>query len=216
MTKSIGWCPTMDGSRATTKGAAMTMLRNLLLFCLGLILAGCDRPHWNGVNMSGVSWGKEFRLKDTSGRERTLAEFRGRPVMLFFGFVQCAEVCPTSLLRAAEVKKELGADGKSLQIILITVDPERDTPDLLRDYAAVFDPELVALRGDEAATRKTADEFRVYYQKVPTGNSYTVDHTALTYVFDADGNLRLGEPHNLTTEQVTQDLRQMLKPRSDS
>ena len=194
----------------------MTMLRNLLLLCLGLLLAGCDRPHWNGVNLSGVSWGREFRLQDTSGRERTLAEFRGRPVMLFFGFVQCAEVCPTSLLRAAEVKKQLGADGKGLQIILITVDPERDTPELLRDYAAVFDPELVALRGDEAATRKTADEFHVYYQKVPTGNSYSVDHTALTYVFDAAGNLRLGEPHNLTTEQVTQDLRQMLKPKADS
>ena len=194
----------------------MTMLRNLLLLCLGLILAGCDRPHWNGVNMSGVSWGREFRLQDTSGRERTLAEFRGRPVMLFFGFVQCAEVCPTSLLRAAEVKKELGADGKGLQIILITVDPGRDTAELLRDYAAVFDPELVALRGDEAATRKTADEFRVYYQKVPTGDSYTVDHTALTYVFDADGNLRLGEPHNLTAEQVTQDLRQLLKPKADT
>lgn len=194
----------------------MTMLRNLLLLCLGLILAGCDRPHWNGVNMSGVSWGREFRLQDTSGRERTLAEFRGRPVMLFFGFVQCAEVCPTSLLRAAEVKKQLGADGKGLQIILITVDPGRDTAELLRDYAAVFDPELVALRGDEAATRKTADEFRVYYQKVPTGDSYTVDHTALTYVFDADGNLRLGEPHNLTAEQVTQDLRQLLKPKADT
>ncbi len=194
----------------------MMMLRNLMLLCLGLVLAGCDRPHWNGFNLTGVSWGKEFRLADTEGRERTLAEFRGRPVLLFFGFVQCAEVCPTSLVRAAEVKKRLAADGAQLQIILITVDPERDTPALLRDYAAVFDPELLALRGDEAATRKAAEEFRVFYQKVPTGTSYTVDHTALTYVFDPEGNLRLGEPHHLTIEQVTQDLQQLLKAKSNS
>lgn len=188
----------------------MMPFRYLLVLCLGLALAGCDRPRWNGVNMSGVSWGKEFSLADPDGRQRTLAEFRGRPVMLFFGFVQCAEVCPTSLMRDAEVKKRLGALGANIQLILITVDPERDSPALLRDYAAAFDPQLLALRGDEAATRRTAEEFRVYYEKVPTGTSYTVDHTALTYVFDAEGKLRLGEPHTLTAEQVTQDLQRLL------
>ena len=126
-------------------------------------------------------------------------------MLLYFGFVQCPDVCPTALTRAVETRRLLDPDGDKLQVIFVTVDPERDTPELLREYMAAFDPSFVALRGDAERLRQTAAEFKVYYKKVPTGISYTMD-TALSYVFDAEGRLRLALRHEQTAQDYAHDI----------
>jgi protein SCO1/2 len=183
----------------------------LALCCL--LAAGCkpDAPRFHGVDLTGAPWGREFRLQDPSGRTRTLEEFRGKTVLVFFGFTQCPAVCPTALARAAEAKKMLGADGARVQVIFVTVDPERDTAALLREYTAAFDPEFLGLRSDPEGTKRVAAEFKVFYEKVPTGSSYTINHTAMTYVFDAQGRLRLGLKHDQSAEEYAADLRTLMK-----
>lgn len=176
-------------------------------------LAGCApaKPKFIGTDITGVTYGREFRLTDPDGRERTLAEFKGKVVLLFFGFTQCPDVCPTALSRAAEVRKLLGADGDKIQVIFVTVDPERDSPNLLRAYTQSFDPNFLGLRTDVARTAEVAQEFRIFYQKVPTGGSYTMDHTALTYIYDPQGKLRLAMRHDLTAAQFAADIRTLLQ-----
>ena len=178
-----------------------------------LTFAGCDggAPRFAGIDITGADWGRDFRLQDPDGRTRTLADFRGKYVLLFFGFTHCPDVCPTALTRAAEMKRSLGADGSRVQVIFVTVDPERDTPQLLREYTGAFDPTFLGLRGDAEATKRTADEFKAFYEKVPTGASYTMNHTAFTYVFDATGRLRLSLPHSMTAAQFAADLRTLMK-----
>ncbi len=179
------------------------------------LLAGCDRPRpqtFNGTDITGADQGKDFRLKDPDGRERTLADFRGKAVMIFFGFTQCPDVCPTALIRAAEVKRMLGADGERLQVLFVTVDPERDTPAVLKAYTAAFDPSFVGLYGTLQQTAATAADFKIFYQKVPTGESYTMDHSAVSYVYDPAGKLRLLMRHDQSPQQYADDLRKILKP----
>jgi protein SCO1/2 len=178
-----------------------------------LVLAGCGRGDvsYFGSDVTGASFGREFRLSDPEGKERTLADFRGNFVMLFFGFTQCPDVCPTALARAAEVRRQLGADGNKVQVIFVTIDPERDTAELLRQYTRAFDPTFIGLRGDPLATRKVAEEFHAFYQKVPTGGSYTMDHSAATYVFDPMGRLRLLLRHDQSVSQYVADLRNLMK-----
>lgn len=186
--------------------------RRLLLSSLALLaLAGCgpDAPKLHGMDLSGMPTG-DFQLQDTGGQERRLADYRGHPVMLFFGFTQCPDICPTALTRAIEIKGLLGADAGKLRVLFITVDPERDTPEILRAYTQAFDPAFVGLRGDAEQTRAAAQSFKVFYQKVATGSSYTMDHTALTYVIDAQGKLRLALRHQQTAEQCVEDLRTVL------
>lgn len=132
--------------------------------------------------------------------------------MMFFGFTQCPDVCPTALVRAATVKQLLGADGDRLQVIFVTVDPERDTPEILKAYTAAFDPSFLGLYGDLKHTEETAKDFKVFYKKVPTGSSYTMDHSALSYVYDPDGKLRLVLRHTQSAEEYAADLRQLLHP----
>jgi len=191
------------------------LIRWLMLFNVlaGLALAGCGggAPKFNGTDLTGASWGRDFSLQDPDGRTRTLADFRGSYVLLFFGYTHCPDVCPTALTRAAEVKKMLGADGDRLQVIFVTVDPERDTAELMRSYTAAFDPKFLGLRGSEEATRRAAAEFKVFYEKVPSGASYTVNHTAMTYVFDAKGRLRLGLQHTQSAGQFAADLQALMK-----
>lgn len=187
------------------------------LMATALSLAGCDRPvtapaRYNGIDITGAEYGKDFRLKDASGRERTLADFKGKAVMLFFGFTQCPDVCPTALARAAEVKRLLGADGDRLQVIFVTLDPERDTPAVLGEYTRAFDPSFIGLWTDAQHTAETAKAFKVYYKKVPTGSSYTMDHSAFSYVFDPAGRLRLVLRHDQTAQDYAADLRQILHP----
>lgn len=184
---------------------------------LGGLLAGCDQtplgvptPVFKGIDISGAAYGRQFALTDFNGQSRTLADYRGQVVMLYFGFVQCPDVCPTALTRAAAVKQQLGADAAQLQVIFVTVDPERDTPELLRDYMAAFDPSFMALTGSPAQIKAVADEFRVYYKKVPTGNTYTMDHTALSYLFDREGRIRVVLRHEQTADDYTADIRQLL------
>ena len=196
-----------------------TAFRWLLVFivaALAVFIAGCNRagdaaaPGFRGIDLTGAPYGRNFRLTDADGRERTLADYKGKAVLMYFGFVQCPDVCPTALIRAAKVKQLLGADGDKLQVIFITVDPERDTPVVIKAYTAAFDPSFIGLYGDAKRTRETADEFKVYYKQVPTGSSYTMDHSALSYAFDPQGRLRLALRHEQTAEDYAHDLRQLL------
>lgn len=180
-----------------------------------LALAGCDRPSavtYHGIDITGADYGKDFRLTDPDGKERTLADFKGQAVMIFFGFTQCPDVCPTALIRAAEVKRLLGKDGDRLQVLFVTVDPERDTPEVLKAYTAAFDPSFIGLYADLPRTAATAKDFKVYYKKVPTGASYTMDHSALSYVYDPKGQLRLALRHDQTAQDYADDLRKILNP----
>ena len=192
----------------------------LALALLGLTLPGlpgCSRsndpaaPAFKGLDVTGANYGKDFRLTDVDGRERTLADFKGRAVMLYFGFVQCPDVCPTALLRAVETKRLLGAAGDRLQVIFVTIDPERDTAPILKEYMAAFDPSFLALYGNAQRTRETADHFKVYYKKVPTGQSYTMDHSAVSYVFDPTGQLRVVLRHEQTAPDYAHDIALLLK-----
>jgi protein SCO1/2 len=199
----------------------MTSRRSLLLLGgASLVLAGCDRvkalfepgTKFNSIDITGAQYARNFALVDAQGRERTMADFQGKIVAIFFGFAQCPDVCPTALLELAQVKRSLGADGDKLQGIFITVDPERDTPEVLGPYVQAFDPSFVALRGSLEQTAAVAREFKVYYNKVPgkTPDSYTMDHSAGLYVFDTQGRVRLFARHGMGAEPLTQDIRRLL------
>ena len=179
---------------------------------LGLV-SGCSlggSVSFNGADITGADFGRDFRLKDPSGQERTLADFKDKVVLIFFGFTQCPDVCPTALARAAEVKTLLGPDGDRLQVLFVSVDPERDTPEVLNAYTAAFDPTFLALYGDADRLAETAKEFKVIYQKVPTGDSYTIDHTSVTYAFDTEGKLRLKLSHSQSAIEYAADVRKLL------
>jgi protein SCO1 len=173
-------------------------------------LSGCTRAAFQSVDVTGAGFGRDFRLSDPDGRVRTLAEFRGRVVLIFFGFTQCPDVCPTALSRAADVMNRLETDAQKVQVIFVTVDPERDTPALLREYTHAFHPSFLGLQADLDTTAATAREFKVFYKKVPTASSYTMDHTAITYAFDPQGHLRLAIKHDQTAESIAADVRLLL------
>ncbi len=193
---------------------AWSFPRFLWIALLAVALAGCappEPPRFNAANMTGVEYGKDFRMHDADGRVRTLTEFKGKVVLVFFGFIQCPDICPTALLRAVEVRNHLGEDAKHMQLLFITVDPERDTPEVIKAYMQAFDPSFIGLREDPERTREIADSFNVLYQQVPTGDSYTMDHTATTFVFDPTGRLRLAVPHVMPAELVAEDIRTLLR-----
>jgi protein SCO1/2 len=176
------------------------------------LLAGCDRKAeatFHGVKLTGASYARDFRLKDVQGRERTLADFRGKAVLLHFGFTMCADVCPTALARAARVKTRLGGLGNRLQVLFVTLDPQRDTPQIESDYTATFDPSFLGLYGNEEQTRAVADQFKVFYRKVPMGDTYTIDHSALAYAFDPEGRIRVALRHDQSDDDCAHDLRQL-------
>lgn len=197
-----------------------TPRRLFLLQTAGLMLAlaGCGPKaepaasrfkNLHGMDFSDQDVRRNFALTDPQGRTRTLTDYRGKVVMVFFGFTQCPDVCPTALYRATQIRKALGKDGEQLQVIFITVDPERDTPEVLDKYVAAFDPGFVALYGTPEQTAATARNFNVFYQKVPTGSSYTMDHTALSFVFDRHGKLQLALQHSQSVDECVDDLRQV-------
>jgi protein SCO1/2 len=181
----------------------------------GLLLAACDRPGhglpFQSLDLTGADWGRDFSLLDADGRTVRLADFKGRCVLLFFGFTQCPDVCPTALARAADVMQRLGPDAARLQVIFVTVDPERDVPAVLREYPRAFHPSFIGLHADLATTEATAKAFKVFYRKVPTGSSYTIDHTATSYVFDPAGRLRLAVRHEQDAASVAGDITRLLK-----
>lgn len=178
---------------------------------LGLgILTGCDSrgelSYKYGKDLSNQILGRTFKLKDTDGDVRMLSSYRGMMPMVFFGFTQCPAVCPTALARTVKIKKLMGKDGDRLQVIFITLDPERDTPAVLDAYVKAFDPSFVALHGTLEETAATAKEFGVFYEKVPSGSTYTLSHTASSYVYDSKGTLRLGLSASLSAQECTEDL----------
>jgi protein SCO1/2 len=180
-----------------------------------LMLAACERKPsvtYHGIDLTGATYAADFRLTDPDGKERTLSDFRGKAILIFFGFTQCPDVCPTALARAAEVKRLLGPDGERFQTLFVTVDPERDTPEVLKAYTAAFDPSFIGLYGDLERTAQTAKDFKVYYKKVPTGASYTMDHTSLSYVYDPQGKLRLALRHEQPAQDYADDIRRLLNP----
>ncbi len=181
-------------------------------------LAGCERfqaPAFKGIDITGAEYAKELVLTDPDGRRRSLAEFKGQVIVVFFGFTHCPDVCPTTMAELALVKRQLGADGQRLQAVFVTVDPERDTPELLRAYVTNFDPGFVALRGTPEETAAVAKHFKVFYAKVPgkTEGSYTVDHTAGAYVFDPQGRVRLFTRHGAGADALLHDIRILLAGR---
>lgn len=189
-------------------------------FALGALpwLAACDRQGaeapagFKGVDITGADYAKELNLLDTNGQRRQLSEFKGKVLVVFFGYVQCPDVCPTTLAELAAVKQALGADGARVQGIFVTVDPERDTPELLKAYMANFGPDFVALHGTPEETKAAAKAFKVFYAKVPgkTEGSYTVDHTAGSYLFDPQGRVRVFSRYGSGAEALTADLKALL------
>ena len=192
----------------------LTVLPAALLLAAAGLLAGCapSKPSFNSVDITGASYARDFALTDAAGKKRTLAEFRGKLVAVFFGFAQCPDVCPTTLADFARAKSQLGADGDRLQVIFVTVDPARDTPQVLGAYVPNFDPSFIGLTGTEDEISAAAREFKVFYQKVPgrTDTSYTIDHTAGSYVFDAQGRIRLFVKHATPVESIVADLKRLL------
>ena len=195
----------------------MKKLLSVLVVALAVLGAGCDKlanktPSFNNTDVTGLDYAKGFSLTDHNGKPRTLQDFKGKVVVLFFGYTQCPDVCPTTMAEMATVMKELGPSSKDVQVLFVTLDPERDTQELLAAYVPAFHPSFIGLRGDKEATARTAKEFKVFYAKVPgtEPGSYTVDHTAGSYVFDRDGKLRLFVRHGQGPGPLTADLRQLL------
>ncbi|HEX6318609.1 MAG TPA: SCO family protein [Burkholderiales bacterium] len=182
------------------------------MITFSLLLAGCDGgPQFKSTDITGVDYGKSLALTDHTGRPRTLADFRGKAVVLFFGFTHCPDVCPTTLADVSQALKQLGSDAQQVQVLLVTVDPERDTPEALAKYVTAFDPRFLGLYGDEAATRRAAQEFKIYYEKRKTGDSYSVDHSGQSYVIDPQGRLRLLVRPERIASDLPEDLRTLLK-----
>ena len=194
---------------------AAAMLARLLLFALAALLAGCDpgAERFNNVDITGANYARDFRLTDFNGRPRTLADFRGKVVVIFFGYTQCPDVCPTTMTDMAEVRRRLGPDGDKVQVIFVTLDPDRDTAEVLSQYVPGFDPSFLGLRGTRDETAAIAKDFKVFYQKVPgqTETSYTMDHTAGSYVFDTEGRVRLFLRHAGAVDPIVADLRKLLR-----
>lgn len=181
-----------------------------------LVLAACsqDKPAFHGVDITGASYAQGWSLADQLGQVRTVKDFEGKAVIVFFGYTQCPDVCPTSMQELAEVKRLLGKDGERLQGVFITVDPDRDTPDLLKAYMANFDPSFVALRANTAEQLdKVTKDFKIYFKKVEgkTPTSYTMDHSAGSFTFDPQGRVRLYNRYGSGAAALAEDVKILLK-----
>ena len=191
-----------------------------LALTMTLALAGCDKigqltarpPVFQNTDVTGLQYAQDFALTDHTGKARTLADFKGKVVLVFFGFTQCPDVCPSTMAELAGVMKELGPLADAVQVLFITLDPERDTRSLLAQYVPAFDSRFLGLYGDTAATARVAKEFKVFYAKVPgkEPGSYSVDHTAGSYVFDKNGKVRLFLRHGQGAAAIVHDLKVLL------
>ncbi len=177
------------------------------------LLCACtpsDKPVPHSLDITGAAYGKDFRLLDEKGNARTLADFRGKVVLMFFGFTQCPDVCPTALAVAVQALQMLGADADRVQVLFVSLDPERDTPVILQAYVSSFHPSFIGLSADMTQTQKTAEHFKVFFRKVSQGGSYTLEHTAMTYVFDPAGQLRLAFRAGQPALNLAEDIKQLL------
>jgi protein SCO1/2 len=190
-------------------------LRGVGIALVALVFAACgpQGPKFQASDVTGASFGRDFALTDHNGKQRTLADFRGKAVVVFFGYTQCPDVCPTTIAALAEARKGLGPDADRVQVLFVTVDPERDTRELLAQYVPAFDRRFLGLFGDADATARVAKEFKIVYQKQPgtSAGSYTMDHSAGTYVFDPQGRLRLFVGLTQGPDVFAHDLREILK-----
>lgn len=194
-------------------------MKKLIALCmLALSLSACQKPApapvpFNNVDITGAAYAQNFTLTDHTGKTRTLADFKGKVLFVFFGYTQCPDVCPTTMVEMAEVMKALGKDADKLQVLFITVDPERDTQELLAQYVPAFHPTFIGLRGDAVQTATAAKEFKIFYGKSAGDKpeNYTVDHTAGSYVFDQQGKIRLFIRHGKGAAPIAQDIKQLLK-----
>ena len=191
------------------------MLRRSALLSLSALLVACgeNKPQFSSVDLTGADYAKDFQLPDQDGKVRSLKDFQGKVVVLFFGYTQCPDVCPTTMTELAQVKKELGAEGDKLQVLFVTVDPERDTPQVLKGYMANFDPSFIALRGTPEQLAAMAKDFKVFYKKTEgkTPTSYSMDHSAASYVYDTKGQLRLYTRFGSGAQALASDIKLLLK-----
>lgn len=194
----------------------MTTSRRFLLSLLALVaLAACspDKPKFNAIDITGADYAKGLTLTDQNGQSRSLSDFKGKVVVLFFGYTQCPDVCPTSMTELVEVKRLLGADASKLQGVFVTVDPARDTAELLKAYVSNFDPTFVAFTPTPEQLAVVAKDYKIYYKRVEgkTPTSYTVDHSAGSYVYDTQGHLRLYSRYGAGPQVLAQDIQTLLK-----
>ena len=190
----------------------------LLALALGLFSGfamGADKlvPAFHGQDVTGAGYGRDFRLQDASGQWRTPKDYQGKLVLMFFGFTQCPDVCPTELQRMARLMTALGKEAARVQVLFVTLDPVRDTATMLQSYVGAFNPRFIGLRADEAATAGVAKEFKVFYRKVPGSapERYSLDHSAYIYALDAAGRLRLRFSPDLTIEAMKVDVLRLLE-----
>ena len=206
----------MNAARRHTAFAAVLAAAAL---CAGL--TACDKRGaadnepkivFRGADITGATYARTLSLPDLDGKPRTLADFKGKVTAVFFGYTQCPDACPTTMAELAQVRKALGADGDKLQGVFVSLDPERDTPEILKSYMASFDPSFIALRGTPEQTKAAADEFKIFYAKVPgkVEGSYTLDHTAGTFVIDTQGNVRLFERYGAGVEAMSADIKALI------
>ncbi|MBM4199121.1 MAG: SCO family protein [Gammaproteobacteria bacterium] len=185
-----------------------------IIIVLSVILAACAPPPlpFNATEVTGVSYGTQLQIPDTQGKSRSLADFSGKITVVFFGFTSCPDVCPSTLMRLGQLRKSLGADGAAVQVILVTVDPERDTASRLDVYVKNFDPSFIGLRPEPAALESVVKAFHAIAVKVPTadGTDYTIDHSSTIYVYDQNTRMRLIAQADMPIEQLAADLRRLI------
>ncbi len=202
--------------RNALKAIALAAAWTGVTMAAGVGISGCTgeaKQTFNAVDMTGADYAKDFSLTDADGKVRTLADFKGKVVVLFFGYAQCPDVCPTTMTEMAQVKQALGADADKLQVLFITVDPARDTPTVMKAYMGAFDPSFVALIPTPEQLAVTAKDFKAYYKKVDgsTPTSYSMDHSAASYLYDPQGRLRLYARYGSGVPAMVADVKALLK-----
>lgn len=194
------------------------------LFLCGILLLGLSacgpaatpKSPFKSTDITGATFARDFQLTDHNLKRRSLSDFKGKVVMLFFGYTHCPDVCPITLSEFATALKKLGADANKVQVLFVTLDPQRDTPALLAQYVPAFNPGFLGLFGSDAETKAVAQEFKIVYQKnipEPAKAGYTLDHSAGSFVFDQSGKVRLLMPYGLSSELIAEDLKTLLRER---
>ena len=206
---------TLSAIYSGANSARINWAKAIFACFFSLLLAACspDKPQFKSIDLTGADYAKDFALPDQNGQVRSIKDFAGKVVVVFFGFTQCPDVCPTSMTELAGIKKSLGADGDKLQAVFISIDPERDTPEILKAYMGNFDPTFLALRPNPEQLAAIAKDFKIFYKKVEgrSPTSYSMDHSAGNYIYDTQSRLRLYNRYGSGSEGLLSDIRLLLK-----